>query len=411
MSATTPASTPAQGNPPNMLRSRPLAVALLASLPLSAAAPIRAGEPFHYPAGKLPSGAELKYVNDLPVLTVSGDPDQIGAAVGGLALKPSSRILSYTRDLLKADKVELTWPLFVGAGKGMAKHFPADYHTEMDALAKAAGADPDVVTVANTFFDLKNTFECSALMVEAPRSATGGVLFGRNLDYPSMGYIHEHTLVTVYRPAGKHAFVSVGFLGLVGVLSGMNDAGLCIAVLEVYDAKDGEPRFDARGVPYALCHRRLLEECTTIAEAKKLLESMHRTSLLNLAVADRTGTAVFEVTPKQVVLRPSEKGVCTCTNHFCSEAVRPAEVTDVVDSVNRLATLDKVRAGTDKLGVEDLHKQLHAVNQGDQTLQTMVFDPENLRLYLAFGKIPASEGELHELDLAPLFKGEAKKSD
>ena len=205
---------------------RRLSVALIAFVPLTAA-PALAGEPFHYPAGKLPSGAELKYVNDLPVLTVSGGPQEIGAAVGDLALKPDSRILSYTRDLLKADNVELTWPLFVAAGKGMLKHFPADYRTEMDALAKAAGADPDVVTVSNTFFDLKNTFECSALMVDPSRSATGGVLFGRNLDYPSMGYIHEHTLVTVYRPTGKHAFVSVGFPGLVGVLSGMNDAGLC----------------------------------------------------------------------------------------------------------------------------------------------------------------------------------------
>ncbi len=394
-----------------MLRQRRLAVALFVFLPSLLAGPVRAAEPFRYPAGKLPDGAELKYVNGLPVLTVAGSPNEIGAAVGVLALKPDARILSYPRDLLKADRIDLAWPLFVFGGKGMLKHFPADYRTEMDAITRASGADPDVVLMANTFFDLKNTFECSALMVEGSRSATGGVLFGRNLNYPSLGYIHEHTLVTVYRPAGKHAFVSVGFPGLVGVLSGMNDAGLCLAVLEVYDAKDGEPRFDGQGVPYALCHRRLLEECTTIAEAKKLLESMPRTSLLNLAVADKTGTAVFEVTPKQVVMRPSEKGVCTCTNHFCSEAVRPADFTDVVDSVNRLATLDRVRAGKQKLGVEDLHRQLHAVNQGDQTLQTMVFDPENQRLYLAFGKTPASAGELHELDLAPLFEKAAKKTD
>ncbi|HVS34059.1 MAG TPA: C45 family peptidase [Gemmataceae bacterium] len=399
-----------------MIRPRLLLVALVASAPLSAAAPSSSSsaekdEPFHYPCCKLADGAELNYVNDLPVLTVSGSPEQIGAAVGSLALKPSARILSYTRDLLRADGIEFTWPLFVANGKGMAKHIPAEYRAEMDAIAKASGADPDVVTVANTFFDLKNTFECSALLIEAPRSATGGVLFGRNLDYPSMGYIHQHTLVTVYRPTGKHAFVSVGFPGLVGVLSGMNDAGLCLAVLEVYDAKDGEPRYNGQGVPYALCHRRLLEDCTTIAEAKKVLESMPRTSLLNLAIADKTGTAVFEITPKQVVQRSSEQAVCTCTNHFCSAAVRPAAEDVPFNSVGRLHTLDKVRGGEAKLGVEDLHQQLHAVNQGVETLQTMVFEPANLRLHLAFGKMPASAGQLHELDLAPLFKGEMKKSD
>ena len=394
-----------------MLHRGPIAVALLPALLALTPAAARAGEPFRYPAGKLPSGAELKCINDLPVLTVGGDPDQIGEAVGTLGLKPSSRILSFTRELLRADKVEATWPLFVSGGKGMVKHFPPDYRKEMEVISKASGADPDVVTVANTFFDLKNTFGCSVLSVEASRSATGGVLFGRNLDYPSLGYVQDYTLVTVYRPTGKHAFVSIGFPGLVGVISGMNDAGLCVAVLEVYDAKDCEPHFDPQGVPYALCHRRLLEECTTIAEAKKLLEGMHRTSILNLAVADRNGAAVFEVTPKQVVLRPSEQGVCTCTNHFCSEALRPSEDPNLFDSDGRLTTLDRVRAGKDKLGVEDLHKLLHAVNQGSHTLQTMVFDPENLRLHLAFGKMPASAGELHALDLEPLFKGEAKKSE
>ena len=179
----------------------------------------------------------------------------------------------------------------------------------------------------------------------------------------------------------------------------------------MYDAKDGEPHFDPKGVPYALCNRRLLEECTTIAEAKKLLESMPRTSLLNLAVADRTGTAVFEVTPRHVAMRSAENGVCTCTNHFCTEAVRPTEPIDLFNSGTRLETLDKVRAGKAKLGVEDLHKQLHAVNQGDETLQTMVFDTKNLRLYLAFGKRPSSAGELRELDLAPLFKGETRVSE
>ena len=34
----------------------------------------------------------------------------------------------------------------------------------------------------------------------------------------------------------------------------------------------------------------------------------------------------------------------------------------------------------------------------------MVFEPATLRLHLAFGKIPASKGELRCVDLAPLFK-------
>ena len=115
------------------------------------------------------------------------------------------------------------------------------------------------------------------------------------------------------------------------------------------------------------------------------------------------------MTPKHVIQRSAEQGVCTCTNHFCTDAVRPADETDLYNSGDRLETLNKVRGRKEKLGVEDLHKQLHAVNQGEETLQTMVFDTSNLRLHLAFGKIPSSAGELHALDLAPLFRGDTHK--
>src|SRR6185312_9730081 len=112
----------------------------------------------------------------------------------------------------------------------------------------------------NTFFDLKKSFACSAVLIDKDKSATGGPLLGRNLDYPSLGYIHRYSLVTVYRPKGKLAFAAVTFPGLVGVLSGMNEAGLCLGVLEVFDIKPGEPYFDAAGTPYALCLRRVLEK-------------------------------------------------------------------------------------------------------------------------------------------------------
>src|SRR5262249_50227951 len=146
--------------------------------------------------------------------------------------------------------------------------------------------------------------------------------------------VQEYTLVTVYRPKGKHAFVSVGFPGLVGCLSGMNDAGLTVAVLESFGARQGEGRFNASGIPYAMCFRTLLEECTTIEEAKKRLEKMPRTTILNLVIADTRGTGVLEITPKSVVLRQPQKGTLSCTNHFCSE-VKPAKPVNLARSFER----------------------------------------------------------------------------
>ncbi len=383
-----------------MRKYRPLfLLALLCLFP----AVTQAAEPFRFPAAR-DGNAELKYVNGIPVLTVGGTPEEMGRAVGVLAVKPGARVLEYPRDLLKIFSAERVMDWFVKGGNGMFRQFPPEYQKELEAMVQAAGVAREPVVVGNTFFDLKKVVACSAVLVEAPRSATGGPLLARNLDYPSLGYIHQYSLVTVYRPAGKHAFAAVGFPGLVGCLSGINDAGLSLGVLEVFDVKAGEPSFNAKGVPYALCLRKVLEECTTIDEAQKLLQRLPRTTTINLAIADKEHVAAFEITPGHVVRRDATDSACVCTNHFCAATLKPEEPVDVNASFERFESLEKVREGG-KVTPDDLRKHLHTTNMGDLTLQTMVFEPATLKLHLCVGPPPATRGPLRTLDLAPLLKG------
>jgi hypothetical protein len=378
----------------------PCCLVLLLVSPVPAAEPA----PFRFPAGKHGASAELKFINSLPVLTVAGTPEEIGTSIGTLALKPGARVLEYPRDLLALRKGTFLWGMFVRAGKGMLKSFPDDHKKELEAIVKGAKADRDRVIAGNTFFDLAKMFACSAVLVEKDRSSTGGTLLGRNLDYPSLGYSHQYSLVTIYRPKGKLAFVSVGFPGLVGVLSGMNEAGLALGVLEVLDMKGNDPSFDAKGTPYAVCLRRVLEQARTIDQAKKLLEGMRRTTMINVAIADRHEVAVLEITPKKVVKRRSQRGMCATTNHFNSLELKPEKGINVQRSFERYAHLAEAGTWKEKVTVADLGKQLDAVNLGTHTLQTMIFEPATLKLHLGIGKVPASKGPLRKLDLAELLK-------
>jgi hypothetical protein len=366
-----------------------------------------AEQPFRFPSGRH-AGAELKMINDLPVLTVQGTPEEIGSAVGMLALKPGSRVLGYPRGLLELHKAQLLWNVFVRAGKRMYNSFPDDRKNELEAIAKSAGADRDLVIAGNTFFDLGKMFTCSALLVEKSKSATGGPLLGRNLDYPSLDYIHQYSLVTVYRPKGKLAFVSVGFPGLVGVLSGMNEAGLALGVLEVFGTKGDGPHFDVKGMPYALSLRQVLENARTIDEARKLLDGMSRTATINVAIADRNETAVLEITPRCVVKRSAQNDVCVATNHFISKALKPEIPVNMNESFERYAILANVGKQMDKVDIATLLKKLDATNLGTLTLQTMIFEPATLRLHLAVGTTPASKGPLRKLELADLLRREKK---
>jgi isopenicillin-N N-acyltransferase-like protein len=379
-----------------MSRSLSLApLALLGCLLLTG--PARAADESRYSDAKHGAG-ELKHVNGIPVLIVEGTHEEIGQQTAALTAKPARKLLDFPRELVKKEGAGAAWPLLMALAKSMEPQFPPDYVKELDAGVKEAKLDRDLLVFANTFPDISKAAGCSSLIVGKERSATGGPLFGRNLDYPTMGYLEQYSLVVVCRPKGKHAFAAVGFPGLLGVLSGMNDAGLALAVHEVHKTKDGSSSFDPKGVPYGMAFRRVLEECTTVAEAEKLLRGLKRTTMLNLAVCDKDGGAIFEITTKNIVVRKPEADVCTCTNHFVSKELGAGVPCD------RLPKLDAVRDTKGKLGLAEVAKKLDAVNQGSGTLQTMVFEPAALKLHLAIGKCPSSALPLKEIDLAPLFK-------
>jgi predicted choloylglycine hydrolase len=278
----------------------------------------------------------------------------------------------------------------------MLPTFPPDHAQEVEAAAKSSGWPRDMLVFGNTILDLRRIIQCSTFIVEGEHTSTGGPLFGRNLDWPSVAKLHEYTFVIVYRPTGKRAFASITFPGVLGCTTGINDAGLAIAMLDVNSSRDGATGLNPRGTPTVFALRHILERCANIDEALAYLRSIERASLLNVAICDRQRGAVLEVTPKSVVLRPSENGFSLCTNHF-----RSAELATATECRRYKTLLGSI--GKRTYSVPDIAERLHAVNQGDMTLQSMVFEPKNLTLHLAFGAGPASRLPLKRLALAQLF--------
>ncbi|MEK6233783.1 MAG: C45 family peptidase [Planctomycetales bacterium] len=372
------------------------ALAVVFALTAAIESVAQAAKPFRYAAGKSGAG-ELRWINELPVLTVEGSPEEIGKQIGELAAKPAARLMKYPRQSLEHFNLGFSWGGMVQIGESMTKNFPPDHLKELEAVIQTSNVKREAFIAANTMFDVKKFFQCSTLLIEPSRSAVGGPLLGRNLDFQTLGYLHEYTLVTVYKSPGKHAFASVGFPGMVGCLSGINDAGLSVAVLEVYSTKqNGAKRFDAGGTPYAMCFRRMLEECETVDEALKLLRTMKRTTMINLAVSDKRGGGVFEITSKSVEFRKPANGVCACTNHFRTDQLAAGK------RCWRYPILASIK-NKPKVQLSDVAEKLHAVNQGKMTLQTMVFEPVALKLHLAFGALPSSSQKMKTLELAPLF--------
>ena len=76
--------------------------------------------PFRYPEGDRASGW-LRTINGLPVLCVTGAPEQMGAAIGALAVRPAPRMTAYPEDLLRHDCASWLRGPLVWAGERMIR--------------------------------------------------------------------------------------------------------------------------------------------------------------------------------------------------------------------------------------------------------------------------------------------------
>ena len=324
-------------------------------------------------------GGQLKYVNGIPLLIVQGTPEQIGAQEIALVLEATRPLMAMPRKLLKEEGVEMLWPAVVALARSAMDRAPPRYRQELEAGdrgSKLSQAEQETLLVINSLAELRR-FACSALIVEPARSASGEMLFGRNFDYASYGVLDRYGLVTVCRPKGLHAFAAVGFPGLLGVTSGMNDAGLAIACLDSGPAKDRSSGFLSQGPPLMLTFRRVLEECATVAEAQKLLQSVKHNTWMNLAACDRQRAVVFEITTRQVAVREAEAHLLAATNHFRTPAL------SVTKKCRRYEKLSKYWQRSGPLAWQDVAQAMRDVADREETIQTMIFEPATLRPRIA----------------------------
>lgn len=344
------------------------------------------------------AGAELHYQHGIPIAVFTGSPADIGRQHAALLGVPARDALLYPKKFIAELGIDFVWPIMTGAGHLLMANAPEQYRQETDAFVAASSLDAGEVAVANTLLELRR-MACSTLIVEPAHSAADGPLFGRNFDFDTLGELDKYSLVMVYRPTGRRAFAVVGFPATIGAFSGMNDAGLALATLDVEESGDGSAKFDVAGTPLALVFRRILEECATVDEAQKLLESAHATTWANLAVCDRDHGAVFEITPKQVARRNADDGLLACTNHFRTKEL-------VVDTT--CDRYDKVAANPNegRLSLAAVQQHLRAASQPHRTLQTMIFEPRRVTLHVALGQPNTADKPLEPIDLNALFTAE-----
>ena len=156
---------------------------------------------------------------------------------------------------------------------------------------------------------------CSSFAAWGGMSADGELVVGRNFDFYMGDDFARHKIVTFCRPQAGHPFVSIGWAGMIGVLSGMNDKGLTVTI----NAAKGPVPLSA-ATPISILAREILQHAATIGEALEIARRRDTFVSESLLVASaRDGrAAIIEKTPRKTALYESGGEYLICTNHYQS---------------------------------------------------------------------------------------------
>jgi hypothetical protein len=295
-------------------------------------------------------------------VALSGSPEQIGA-----------HQVSLLRTEMLANEAELWTQLETLVPSSLARMLLFDvarirfrridqlmsepHRREIAAAASTFVPDPWTARIPSyqrmvylhSLYDVSLSFEHSPLLGCTSFTLTGGAaenghtFLARAFDFEAGRLFDEHKAVFLVREKGKLPYASVAWPGLVGVVTGMNDAGVALVV---HGGRAREAK--SSGEPLVHTMRDVLAEARTTHQALDLLRAREPMVSHIVMVADRNGdTAVMERAPGEEPFVRREKGKMALTNHFQGPLAGDAanrEVEQSTSTLERRARLDELLA-------------------------------------------------------------------
>ena len=296
-------------------------------------------------------------------LYTAGSPEESGAAAGaltaGLMRYQEQVFVDQIREFIPSDGyLKFLRGLIVIFNRNLGRHVPEEYRREIYARSLYCSHDFDAIGTPyerqlnyHAAHDIGHAMSqymlvgCSSFAAWGGMSADGELVVGRNFDFYMGDDFARHKIVTFCRPQAGHPFVSIGWAGMIGVLSGMNDKGLTVTI----NAAKGPVPLSA-ATPISILAREILQHAATIGEALEIARRRDTFVSESLLVASaRDGrAAIIEKTPRKTALYESGGEYLVCTNHYQSTELAGDEYNlenlARTDSPCRFARLEELTA-------------------------------------------------------------------
>jgi len=231
------------------------------------------------------AAARLERQDGLAVAYLEGTAYEIGRAHGELLRgdieQVTSDLLSYLYQYLKVPIVRtlvVNWWLDRAWGQSLSS-IPTDYIEELQGLSDGSGVSLKDLWRVHAVPD--RTYACANFAAWGRATKDGRLIHMRTLDWNIGAGVQKHPVVFVVTPRGKRQFVSAGWAGFIGVLSGINNAGISIGQI---GAKTADVSYQGLPMPFVI--RKTLEDSGSLEQAIQAIKTAPRTVGINYIVAD-----------------------------------------------------------------------------------------------------------------------------
>jgi hypothetical protein len=259
--------------------------------------------------------------------------------------------------------------LLLDAWDRLSSYTPEYVHRMLEGFSKGADIPIDDVYAMHALPDFTET-SCSAIW--ATGSATQGdeTVQIRVLDYIMGLGIQKYPAVVFMDFEPGHRVANIGWLGLLGVISGMNDVGLAVSEMG-YGNPDGE---NFHGIPMPFLLLDILRWSDNPFEASGIIKSNQRTNSYAYVIGSGTNG-----------------GLAFVTNAYEVESFGPGEqdapVRQLPDMLHAGHYQDRMDALVSEnhggISIDWLMKEFIPKIAMDSNLQSVIYDLDDLRFFVA----------------------------
>ncbi len=264
---------------------------------------------------------------------VSGDAYERGLINGKL-----SKELIYEQEKAFTDQIRQMVPssfyrhflryFIAWFNRDLSQHISQEYKEEIFGVSQSASAEFEYIGSSyqrlmnyHAAHDIGHALQnmalvgCSSFSTWAEKSEDGKLILGRNFDFYVGDRFAENKIVYFCEPREGNKFMMITWGGLIGVVSGMNTAGLTVTLNA---AKSDMPSGSA--TPVSLLAREILQYASDIQGALEIAGKRKTfvSESFMIGSAQDKKTVVIEKTPQALDVYEEKGSSIVCTNHYQS---------------------------------------------------------------------------------------------